>query len=141
METMLGNPAWPCGPDQACRGDGQARVEFDASLAAIDGRSLVAHASRPNPVQIGPIDIGGDLFRAIATRAARPMFVALQRSGLAWRATLFASDASGALAAKLGPLPLERDLRPASGRMTKVIRMVRRCIRRLAEGECASSPD
>ena len=88
-------------------GAGDAHVEFEASLAAIDGRSLVVNASFPGTVETMPIKIDSDLFRAIATHAAQPMFVALQRSGLAWRATLFASDAGGALAAKLGPLPLE----------------------------------
>ena len=88
-------------------GDWHAHVEFEASLAAIDGRSLVADTSRPGPIETGPIAIDGDLFRAIAMHAAQPMFVALQRSGLTWRATLFASDSGGALAAKLGPLPLE----------------------------------
>ncbi len=86
-------------------GEGQAFIEFEASLAAIDGRSLVANAAQPRSVQTGPIDIDGDLFKAIAMHAAQPLFVALQRSGRAWRATLFASDASGALAAKLGQLP------------------------------------
>jgi len=42
---------------------------------------------------------------AVAANASTPMFIALQRSENAWRATLFASTAQGTIAAKLGNLP------------------------------------
>ena len=86
-------------------GDGRACIDFSATVVAVDGRSLVASASRPCPVQTDPVDIDGDLFMAIAANASTPMFIALQRSENAWRATLFASTAQGAIAAKLGSLP------------------------------------
>ncbi len=87
-------------------GEGKARVEFEASLAAIDGRALAAGASQPRPIRTERIAIDGDLFRSIATHAPRPMFIVFRISApSALSAKLFASDSSGAAAAHLGDFP------------------------------------
>ena len=83
-------------------GEGLAEIDLHAAVAAIDGKAR--SAAKPTPVSAGPVEIDGALFRAVAARAGRPLFVMLRRSAGAWSATIFASDAGGQAAERLGDL-------------------------------------
>lgn len=84
--------------------DGLAEIDLDASVAAIDGKARLV--AKPAQVSAGPVGIEGALFCAVASRAGRPLFVTLRRFEGAWSATIFASDAGGKAAERLGELAI-----------------------------------
>lgn len=79
----------------------KAAISFEVSLAATDEVASESLAKPPALASVDLVEIDSDFFRAIAAKAAAPLFIVLQLARPSWRATFFASKADGSIAEKL----------------------------------------
>lgn len=82
-------------------GEGLAKIDLDASIAAVDGRQVSAIA-RARRIEIEGVEMGGPLFTAVACNASRPLFLVARGNGASWRATFFSAASDGRAAERLG---------------------------------------
>lgn len=78
-----------------------AAISFEVSLATADEVAFESRERPPALASLELVNIDSDLFRAIAAKAASPLFIVLQPAKPNWRATIFASKADGSIAEKL----------------------------------------
>lgn len=80
-----------------------ATLSFDASIVAVDGERLGLGAAAPRAVQLGLVEIDSGLFRAVAGKASRPLYIVAKGLGEARvECAFYASSDDGSLAEGIG---------------------------------------